>query len=122
MRLLAIILTIVVGLGAAVQGAAAQQVPEHGGVTGQIMRDVRRDGRRVMILTEDLYYCYPPTGELYKVPGVSETIDWAAALTALDRDSLDAASAEETIGVLLKAKEDIEAVRGVVLAKLIARS
>ena len=59
--------------------------------------------------------------ELYKVPGVSETIDWAAALTALDRLSLDAASAEETIGVLLKAKEDIEAIRGGVLAELIAR-
>ena len=59
--------------------------------------------------------------ELYKVPGVSETIDWAAALTALDRVSLDAASAEETIGVLLKAKEDIEAIRGGVLAELIAR-
>jgi MoxR-like ATPase len=59
--------------------------------------------------------------ELYKVPGVSETIDWAAALTALDREYLDAASAEETIGVLLKAKEDIEALRGVVLAELISR-
>jgi MoxR-like ATPase len=59
--------------------------------------------------------------ELYKVPGVSETIDWAAALTALDRVSLDAASAEETLGVLLKAKEDIEAIRGGVLAELIGR-
>ena len=59
--------------------------------------------------------------ELYKVPGVSETIDWAAALTALDRVSLDAASAEETLGVLLKAKDDIEAIRGGVLAELIAR-
>ena len=59
--------------------------------------------------------------ELYKVPGVSETIDWAAALTALDRDVLDAESAQETLGVLLKAKEDIEALRGGVLAELIAR-
>ena len=59
--------------------------------------------------------------ELYKVPGVSESIDWAAALTALDRESLDAAAADETIGVLLKAKEDIEAIRGGVLAELIAR-
>jgi MoxR-like ATPase len=59
--------------------------------------------------------------ELYKVPGVSETLDWAAALVALDRTSLDAASAEETLGVVLKAKEDIEAIRGAVLAELIAR-
>ena len=59
--------------------------------------------------------------ELYKVPGVSETIDWAAALAALDRDVLDAESAHDTIGVLLKAKEDIDALRGGVLAELIAR-
>ena len=56
------------------------------------------------------------------MPGVSETIDWAAALVALDRDALDIESAEETLGVLLKAKEDIEALRGGVLAELIARA
>ena len=59
--------------------------------------------------------------ELYKVPGVSETLDWAAALAALDRDALDAESAGETIGALLKAKDDIEAIRGGVLAELISR-
>ena len=58
--------------------------------------------------------------ELYKVPGVSETLDWAAALTALDRTTIDAASAEDTLGVLLKAKEDVDSVRGTVLAQLIA--
>ena len=60
--------------------------------------------------------------ELYKVPGVSETLDWVAALTALDRDALDLESAHDTIGVLLKAKEDIDAIRGSVLAELIGRS
>ena len=60
--------------------------------------------------------------ELYKVPGVSETIDWAAALAALDRTALDAETAQETIGVLLKAKEDIDAIRGGVLAELVART
>ncbi len=59
--------------------------------------------------------------ELYKVPGVSETLDWTAALAALDRDQLDVESAGETIGVLLKAKEDIETIRGAVLAELISR-
>jgi MoxR-like ATPase len=49
--------------------------------------------------------------ELYKVPGVSETIDWARALVALDRQALDAAAVEQTLGVLLKAKDDIDAVR-----------
>lgn len=59
--------------------------------------------------------------ELYKVPGVSETIDWVAALTALDRQSLDVDTAGETLGVVLKAKEDVDAVRGGVLAELISR-
>ncbi len=60
------------------------------------------------------------THELYKVPGVSETLDWAAALTALDCATVDAASAEDTLGVLLKAKEDVDSIRGAVLARLIA--
>jgi MoxR-like ATPase len=60
--------------------------------------------------------------ELYKVPGVSETIDWVAALAALDRDTVDLESASDTLGVLLKAKEDIDAIRGGVLAELIART
>ena len=60
--------------------------------------------------------------ELYKVPGVSETLDWTAALVALDRDALDPAAVEETLGVLLKAKEDIDAIRGERLAALLQRS
>jgi MoxR-like ATPase len=59
--------------------------------------------------------------ELYKVPGVSETIDWTAALAALDRQSLDVTAAAETLGVLLKAREDVDAIRSGVLAELIAR-
>ena len=50
--------------------------------------------------------------DLYKVPGVSETIDWVAALVALDHRTLDAAAVDETLGVVLKAKEDLEAIRG----------
>ncbi len=52
------------------------------------------------------------TAELYKVPGVSETIDWVSALVALDREVLDPVSIDETIGVVLKAREDVEALRG----------
>jgi MoxR-like ATPase len=58
--------------------------------------------------------------ELYKVPGVSETLDWAAALVALDRHSLDPDTAEATLGVVLKAREDIESVRGPTLSRLLA--
>jgi MoxR-like ATPase len=59
--------------------------------------------------------------ELYKVPGVSETIDWARALVALDRQALDAAAVEQTLGVLLKAKDDIDAVRGERLAGILTQ-
>ena len=52
------------------------------------------------------------TAELYKTAGVSETLDWAAALVALDRDELDAGTIDETLGILLKNQEDIQAVRG----------
>ena len=52
------------------------------------------------------------TAELYKKAGVSETLDWAAALMALDRDQLDAGTIDETLGLLLKNQEDIQAVRG----------
>jgi MoxR-like ATPase len=60
--------------------------------------------------------------ELYKVPGVSETLDWVAALASLGRDALDLDVAEQTLGVVLKSREDIDAVRGDTLAALLARA
>jgi MoxR-like ATPase len=60
--------------------------------------------------------------ELYKLPGVSETLDWISALVALDRDTLDAAAADETLGALLKAREDIDAMRGGKMAELVAHA
>jgi len=50
--------------------------------------------------------------ELYKTAGVSETLDWIAALIALDRTELDASAIEHTLGVLLKNEEDLRALRG----------
>ena len=50
--------------------------------------------------------------ELYKVAGVSETLDWVAALVALDRQELDAATIDQTLGIVLKNREDIQCVRG----------
>ena len=60
--------------------------------------------------------------ELYKVPGVSETIDWVTALAALDRQSLDPETVNMTLGVALKAKEDLETIRGEKLAGLLDRA
>lgn len=45
--------------------------------------------------------------ELFKAPGVAETIDWASALTELDKVALDPETISDTIGVLLKYQDDI---------------
>lgn len=60
--------------------------------------------------------------ELYKTPGVSETLDWVAALVALDRDVVELGAIEDTLGVLLKAREDVEAMRGERLSALLSRA
>ncbi len=59
--------------------------------------------------------------ELYKVPGVSETLDWVRAIVVLDRQALDPAAVEQTLGVVLKAKDDIDTVRGERLAGILSR-
>lgn len=57
--------------------------------------------------------------DLFKPPGVAETLDWAAALTVLGTSRLDADVAEDTLGVILKYQEDIERVRGGGLSDLV---
>ena len=60
--------------------------------------------------------------ELYKVPGVSETLDWVSALVTLDRLALDPEAVAETMGVVLKSKDDLDALRGERLAAVLARA
>jgi MoxR-like ATPase len=62
------------------------------------------------------------TTQLYKAAGVSETLDWIAALVALDRTELDPPTIEQTLGVLLKNQEDIQAVRGERVSELLNRA
>jgi hypothetical protein len=62
------------------------------------------------------------TVELYKSAGVSETLDWAAALVALNREVLSAEDVEQTLGVLLKHQDDIAAVRGERTQALLSRA
>jgi MoxR-like ATPase len=50
--------------------------------------------------------------ELFKVPGVAETLDWASALVELDAVALDPALVSDTLGVLLKYQDDIEKMQG----------
>ena len=50
--------------------------------------------------------------ELYKVPGVAETLDWTAALVSLNEHELSPSVIDDTLGVMLKYREDVQAVRG----------
>jgi MoxR-like ATPase len=57
--------------------------------------------------------------DLFKVPGVAETLDWASALAELDAVALDPAQVSDTLGVLLKYQDDIAKVQGGKVAELI---
>ncbi len=59
------------------------------------------------------------TLDLYKLPGLSETIEWGRALLALDRVSLDAQTIDDTLGLLLKYQDDLTRVRGAEAARLL---
>src|SRR6188474_2390947 len=50
--------------------------------------------------------------DLFKSPGVAETLDWAGALTELDAVALDPATVSDTLGVLLKYQDDIARIEG----------
>jgi MoxR-like ATPase len=50
--------------------------------------------------------------DLYKLPGVAETLDWTTALVALDQQALDPVIVDETLGAVLKYQDDIEKVQG----------
>ena len=50
--------------------------------------------------------------DLFKSPGVAETLDWASALAELDAVALDPATVSDTLGVLLKYQDDIARLEG----------
>ena len=60
--------------------------------------------------------------DLFKRPGVAETLDWAMALTALGTGELDEAAIDGTLGVLLKYEEDVSRVRADLLSSLVAEA
>jgi hypothetical protein len=57
--------------------------------------------------------------ELYKLPGIAETIEWARALMELDTIVLDPQVLQDTLGVLLKYQDDIAQVQGAQALKLL---
>ena len=58
--------------------------------------------------------------DLYKMPGVAETLDWAEALWALDQEQLDPEIVDNTLGALLKYQDDVLKVRGSETRKILA--
>ena len=58
--------------------------------------------------------------ELYKLPGIAETIEWLRALKVLDAQVLDPDLVQQTLGVLLKYQDDIRQVQGGEVARLLA--
>ncbi len=60
--------------------------------------------------------------ELYKVPGISETLDWTTALMALNQEDLDPQVIDDTLGIMLKYQDDIELVRGEPVRAMLDRS
>jgi MoxR-like ATPase len=60
--------------------------------------------------------------DLYKLPGVAETLDWIAALVALDREDLSDEVIGDTLGVLLKYQDDIQHVQGPVAQRLMGNA
>jgi len=85
-------------------------------VTEKVPGASERLARQVTAFVQDLR-----TADLYKAAGISETLDWAAALVALDRDVLDRDVIDETLGILLKNQEDIDSVRGERVGAILAR-
>lgn len=59
--------------------------------------------------------------DLFKRPGVSETLDWTTALAALGQTALDEAAVDRTLGALLKYRDDLDLVRGERAAAILAR-
>lgn len=59
--------------------------------------------------------------DLYKLPGVAETLDWTTALVALNQQTLDPAIVDETLGVILKYQDDVTKIKGAAAQAILAR-
>lgn len=59
--------------------------------------------------------------DLYKIPGVAETIDWTAALVALDQQALSPQVVTDTLGVILKYQDDIARLDGETMRQMLNR-
>ncbi len=86
-------------------------------VTNKIPEAPRRLAEQVTGFIQELRQT-----ELYKVPGISETLDWTTALLALNQTELDPQVIDDTLGIMLKYQDDIELVRGEPVRAMLDRS
>ena len=86
-------------------------------VTSKIPQASRRLAQQVTGFIQELRQT-----ELYKIPGISETLDWTAALVALDQRELDPQVIDDTLGIMLKYQDDIQMVRGEPVRAMLERS
>jgi MoxR-like ATPase len=76
---------------------------EYGIVLAKVPNAPAQLARQVVAFVQELR-----REELYKLPGVAETLDWITALVALDQEALTEEIVNDTLGVLLKYRDDIE--------------
>lgn len=86
-------------------------------VTAKVPDAPQQLARDVTAFVQDLRQ-----GDLFKVPGVAETLDWMAALVALDQQKLEPSIVEETLGVVLKYRDDVDRVKAQDLEAAVARA
>ena len=86
-------------------------------VTSRVPQAPRQLAEQVAAFVQELR-----TAELYKIPGIAETLDWTAALVALDQRELDPSVVDDTLGIMLKYREDIQSVRGEEVRALLNRA
>jgi MoxR-like ATPase len=90
---------------------------EYGIVLAKVPQAPERLAREVVFFVQELR-----REDLYKLPGVAETLDWIAALVALDREDLSDEVINDTLGVLLKYQDDIQHVQGPVAQRILANA
>ncbi len=73
-----------------------------------------RLSREVVAVVQELR-----TRDLFKLPGVAETLDWTGALMQLDKLTLDPETVDNTLGVLLKYQDDIAKIQGTEAAQML---
>ncbi len=89
---------------------------EYGIVLAKVPNAPERLARQVVAFVQELRQA-----ELYKLPGVAETLDWINALVALDQEQLAEEVVNETLGVLLKYRDDIQKVQGESVRQMVDR-